>query len=214
MLEEHKEELGQTIDRLDGFGAMLKNPFMPPDLHVKALNNLIPEIVEDFKDHFAEDLRRGPMGRPPGPAEGNRMSDGAMCFYCRRYRCICEEETAENPTTAQTVEFWENGNPAYSMKQIEAMAHGVPWRNMQTERGSEIWDSTGMPLAAVHGPLTAALICSAVNGDKYLDGPFLSPEELSKELTAATEQLNKLWAVIQNPSVVNYLAALEPRGDS
>lgn len=120
----------------------------------------------------------------------------------------------ENPTTQQTVDFWENGKPAYTMSQIEAMAHGVPWRNMQTERGSEIWDSTGMPLATVHGPLTAALICNAVNGTNSFDGAFLSPAELSKELTAATEELDKLWAVIQNPSVVNYLEALKPREDS
>lgn len=120
----------------------------------------------------------------------------------------------ENPTTAQTVDFWENGNPAYSMKQIEAMAHGVPWRNMQTDNGSEIWDNAGMPLASVRGPLTAALICNAVNGNESLPGVFLSPEDLSRELEAATDQLQKLWAVIQNPSVVNYLEALKPREDA
>lgn len=65
MLEEHKEELGQTIDRLDGFGAMLKNPFMPAELHVKALKDLIPEIVEDFKDHFAKIFGEDPWEGHP-----------------------------------------------------------------------------------------------------------------------------------------------------
>lgn len=100
------------------------------------------------------------------------------------------------------------------MKQIEAMAHGVPWRNMQTERGSEIWDNTGMVLASVRGPLTAALICNAVNGNELLPGVFLSPAELNKELEAATAQLEKLWTVIKNPSVVNYLEALKTKEDA
>jgi hypothetical protein len=120
----------------------------------------------------------------------------------------------ENPTIEQTVDFWETGNSAYTMKQIEAMAHAVPWRNMQTDRGSEIWDNTGMPLASVRYPLTAALICNAVNGSKCFDGAFLGPEELNKELAAVTEELEKLWAVVRNPSVVNYLEVLKPREEA
>ena len=51
--EEHEDALGQDIETLDNLAhALLLG--MPSDFHVKQLKRSLPELVEKFKNHYAD----------------------------------------------------------------------------------------------------------------------------------------------------------------
>jgi hypothetical protein len=52
------------------------------------------------------------------------MSDGAMCFYCRRYRCICEEDEVTPPKPLESPQ-WATGTSCEVF--IPVGGPGISW---------------------------------------------------------------------------------------
>ena len=46
------EDLGKIIDRLDNCSAGLSNPYMPAEISVEMLSELLPEISKELKGVF------------------------------------------------------------------------------------------------------------------------------------------------------------------
>jgi len=53
MNEDSKEKLGIAIDRVSNIEAALQIP-MPPAFHIEQFKKLLPEIVKDLRDAYAE----------------------------------------------------------------------------------------------------------------------------------------------------------------
>jgi hypothetical protein len=51
--EQQEDDLGRDIDTLDNLTHALQLA-MPPDFHVKQLKSSLPELVAEFKKHYAE----------------------------------------------------------------------------------------------------------------------------------------------------------------
>lgn len=54
-----QEKLGQAIDRVDNLAHGL-NMALPPQMHVDTLKRLLPEIVKELKEAFAEATGENP----------------------------------------------------------------------------------------------------------------------------------------------------------
>jgi hypothetical protein len=63
--EKQEDALGQDIEALDNLAHALLLP-MPADFHVRQLKESLPELVEKFKNHYADAFGWDPWEFHPG----------------------------------------------------------------------------------------------------------------------------------------------------
>lgn len=64
MTEESKDKLGQAIDRVSNLEGALQIP-MPAEFHIEQFKSLLPEILKELRDGYAEVTGEDPWENHP-----------------------------------------------------------------------------------------------------------------------------------------------------